>query len=75
MLSSAQGALMRAANDLGDAQLATRLGITRLKLFAYTSGFAEIPDDILLRALDVLVEGRYASPPASETPQDLRHAL
>lgn len=41
-----------------------------MKLSAYIGGFAEIPDDILLRALDVLVEGLYAKPPASDTPQD-----
>lgn len=41
-----------------------------MKLSAYIGGFAEIPDDILLRALDVLVEGLYAKPPAADTPQD-----
>ncbi len=66
MSAVAQGALMRAANKLGHAQLATCLGITRLRLSAYIGGFAEIPDDILLRALDLLVQGLYAKPPASE---------
>lgn len=68
--SVAQGALMRAASKVGHAELATRLGISRMKLFAYIGGFAQIPDDILLSALDVLVEGLYAKPPASETAQD-----
>ena len=73
MSSAAQGALMRAANKLGHAQLATCLGITRLKLSAYIGGFAEIPDDILLRALDLLVEGLHAKPPASsKTSEDTK---
>lgn len=72
-MSAAQGALIRAANKLGHAQLATCLGITRIKLSAYIGGFAEIPDDILLRTLDLLVEGLYPNPPtSSETPEDSR---
>ena len=69
-MSAAQGALMRAAIKLGHAQLATCLGISRTKLSGYIAGFAEIPDDILLRTLDLLVEGLYAKPPASDTPSD-----
>lgn len=73
MPSAAQGALMRAANKLGHAQLAASLGISRTKLSGYISGFAEVPDDILLRTLDLLVEGLYANPPASsKTSEDPR---
>ena len=73
MPSAAQGALKRAANKLGLAQLAESLGISRTKLSGYISGFAPIPDNILLRTLDLLVEDLYANPPASsETPLDFR---
>ena len=73
MPSAAQGALIRAADKLGHFELATRLGITRTKLAAYVSCFVEVPDGILLRTLDLLVEGLYGKPPGTSEPsQDSR---
>ena len=59
---------MRAADRFGHFELATRLGITRTKLAGYISGFAEVPDAILLRALDLLIEGLSGNPPGTSEP-------
>ena len=49
-------ALRRAAEILGDAELAARLGVTDFRLEIWLKGLAEPPGDVFLKVADILGE-------------------
>jgi hypothetical protein len=71
---STKSRLLHAACELagGSAALAARLGVSEAMLRKYMSGVFSMPDNLLLRAVDLLLEEReqsaeLAPPPAPST--------
>src|SRR5258706_2712082 len=73
--------LLRAASEIvgGDSTLADRLGISEMTLSVYMTDSRELPDQLLLRALDIILAERQLLPPlpseesirpAPESPRD-----
>jgi len=56
MKSLGQRVLERAVQKLGASQLASRLRISEFALNAMITGLATVPDAILLRAVDVVMD-------------------
>jgi len=56
MNSLGQRVLERALQQLGESQLAIRLGISERALKTMLIGLADVPDVILLRAVDVVMD-------------------
>ena len=76
-MSSTQPKLLQAASDVagGTGPLAERLGISELMLRKYMTGAFPLPDLLLLRALDLILEhreARAAVAPLVESPADRR---
>jgi len=71
--SIGQRVLERAVHKLGASQLASRLRISELALDAMLTGLATVPDVILLRAVDVVMdEEPEFNPPPSEAPKSTK---
>ena len=53
--------LLRAASELvgGDKVLARRLGIAETLLARFLAGAVELPDALLLRAVDIVLDNRH----------------
>ena len=68
--NAATGLLTRAAQKLGADELAARLGISQAKLQRLLAGEEPISDDVLLRAMDLLLEDYRPrnSPPSAGGP-------
>ena len=58
--------LLRAAAEIvgGDDALAERLGISNRLFSAFMSGRQELPDALLLRAVDIILADRLSAAPA-----------
>lgn len=66
--NAATGLLLRAARKLGADELCSCLGITEAALRAMLAGSEPISDDVLLRAMDLLLEDyRPRNAPAGGT--------
>lgn len=65
--------LLHAAADIvgGEDALAERLGIGPVLLARFISGRRELPDGLLLKAVDIILADRQARPPLAARP---RHA-
>ena len=63
---AAQRIVQHAAKAFGTEEAARRMQISEIKLRAYMSGLAAIPDEVLLRAVDLLTEDLNS--PASQSP-------
>jgi hypothetical protein len=66
--------LLQAASEFVgcDAELAGRLGIAEAALARYMSDSRELPDALLLRVVDIIIEHRQGLPAAPQTPQNRR---
>jgi hypothetical protein len=73
----AQRVLERAAQMLGEPALASRLGISNITLRLMLSGAQPVPDSILLKAVDVVMDGvpDFTPPPPSEPAQTKKPKL
>lgn len=66
-----QRVLERATEQLGETQLAIRLGISRTTLRALMAGLRPVPDSILLKAVDVIMsDPTDPVPPAADPPNE-----
>jgi hypothetical protein len=73
MKSLGQRVLERAVHKLGVSPLASRLRISELALNAMLTGLATVPDAILLRAVDVVMdEDSDFNPPPSQDPKSAK---
>jgi hypothetical protein len=55
--------LMRAFAIIGDSEaLANQLRVPRVRLDRWLSGFVETPDEVLLRAVDIIYEEQHMPP-------------
>ena len=68
MIDTSRKVLAHAAVQIGVAELAERLRITPRTLHEYLTGSVLVPDQIFLRAVDVIVE-RLSDLPAPSVPQ------
>ena len=70
--------LLQAAAEIvgGEAALAARLGISERTLARFMNDSRELPDSLLLQAVDIVLADRHSRPPDNEfrfTPPELGH--
>ena len=68
MIDTSRKVLAHAAVQIGVAELAERLQVSQRALHEYLTGSVLIPDELFLRAVDVIVE-RLPEPPGANAPQ------
>ena len=59
MSSAGQAVLQRIVSLLGLEEASYQLGISQQALTAYVNGTASVPDSLLLRAVDVLMDSQH----------------
>ena len=62
MGSAGQAILQRIADQIGLEEAASHLGISQQTLAMYVNGTLSVPDTVLLRAVDVLMDKQHAEP-------------
>jgi hypothetical protein len=73
MKSIGQRVLERASQKLGEIELATRLGISKIVLRLMLSGVQPVPDPILLKAIDVVMDELPDFVARPDAPRDDQH--
>lgn len=69
--------LLKAASEIagGDRALAERLGVSEALLGKFLADSLQLPDPVLLRAVDIILADRQAAPPPLVPPQRLREPI